>query len=172
MTVPETIEQQIETMQAFADVKDIEVKNRIHANAVWYPASKPEWNWEDYAYRIAGAASKVRDTVWMVIYKNGLHMPFGSVDHAVEESERTPGSVVEKFQKRSAPKFGRLPEWANWVAMDYNGLWYAYETRPTAFTDYWADTTDGAARVKEIEETGSEYDGAWEDSLFQVNVKG
>ena len=28
------------------------------------------------------------------------------------------------------PSWDNAPEWANWLAMDFNGIWYWYESRP------------------------------------------
>lgn len=45
-----TIKEKIKVMQAFADGKEIECKNKVLAN--WDACISPVWDWRSYEYRI------------------------------------------------------------------------------------------------------------------------
>ncbi len=39
--------------------------------------------------------------------------------------------------ERMKPDWKDAPEWANWVAMDFNGRWWFYECVPVKGVDSW-----------------------------------
>jgi hypothetical protein len=62
-------------------------------------------------------------------------------------------------------KLDELPEWANWVAQDENGLWYAYEKKPYQQDLQWLEESkDGD--VESICRT--EVIGDWRDTLYEI----
>jgi len=38
----------------------------------------------------------------------------------------------------------KIPNWANWVAQDEDGVWWAYENEPSRMHDHWKCTKCGA----------------------------
>lgn len=57
------------------------------------------------------------------------------------------------------PDWKDAPEWANYLAQDYNGSWYWFELQPSLSRFTWTDTKGGAINVAYIKE--------WKDSLEQ-----
>ncbi len=62
-----------------------------------------------------------------------------------------------------------LPKWSNqWIAMDADGEWYSYSTKPTLDEEYkiWSSELE----LSEIPERfhPKNYNGHWKDSLFNV----
>lgn len=57
------------------------------------------------------------------------------------------------------------PFWANWVAQDESGTWYAYEKKPYVDQIQWSEESkDG--EVRDIWE--SEVKGDWRETLYEV----
>ena len=58
------------------------------------------------------------------------------------------------------------PTWCNWVAMDKNGLWFAYSIEPRCIdaTDRW---TVGGAYFIPSEYAPKGFSGDWKESKFE-----
>lgn len=65
-----TLDEQIEVMQHFAAGGEVEGAV-IAVRCTWYPLKDPNWNWDDYNYRIK--ETPVDDTLyeWLVKRPNG-----------------------------------------------------------------------------------------------------
>lgn len=57
----------------------------------------------------------------------------------------------------SKPTWENCPDWANYMAQDRDGIWYAFEAKPTLMEDWW--DSDGESAVLAIKN--------WKDSLQQ-----
>lgn len=61
-----------------------------------------------------------------------------------------------------------LPQWANWVAQDEGGKWYAYEKKPY-ITDQDSDQWDEESKDGNIDTVcKSEVVGDWRDTLYEI----
>lgn len=57
-----------------------------------------------------------------------------------------------------------MPEWANWIAQDENGAWWAYEAHPNQHDIGWYENEVG--RIKKIGHGDPNPD--WENSLTRI----
>lgn len=61
-----------------------------------------------------------------------------------------------------------LPEWAKWIAMDENGIWYLYDVRPDIYDGcVWGVPSDGYLKIPKDYEPKN-FKGHWKESLFNV----
>jgi len=60
-----------------------------------------------------------------------------------------------------------FPEWARWVAMDEDGLWWCYEAEPHMHDKGWYENEVGRSKKIILPNlTGK----SWQQSLEKVNV--
>lgn len=59
-----------------------------------------------------------------------------------------------------------IPEWANWVAQDYDGDIYFYNDTPELYFDYWNADTD--AKQLEIAFTTDMQSVNWQNSKIDL----
>lgn len=62
-------------------------------------------------------------------------------------------------------QWDKLPEWANWAAMDKNGVWYGYEGKPEKNNMQWTLTGVGRLVCIKIEQINTVIN--WGQSLVQ-----
>jgi hypothetical protein len=88
----------------------------------------------------------------------------------------TPQALSDVTESSNGPRFPRyfphtapfdpsdLPEWTNWVAQDEDGMWYAYEKKPTCGRAAWReDSEDG--RTENISRSLPNAD--WKIALYK-----
>jgi ATP-dependent phosphoenolpyruvate carboxykinase len=73
------------------------------------------------------------------------------------------------------PDWKNAPEWANWLAMDRNGEWYWYESKPVALGVYWL-SMHSTEKLRYISSSVISVD--WKETLeprliekIEVNIK-
>lgn len=71
-----------------------------------------------------------------------------------------------KYFEYAALSF-EVPDWGNYVAMDKNGVWYAYEKWPDLRTGLW-DTKGVGDECKRIEELQKTKIKKWRESLIVI----
>ena len=59
----------------------------------------------------------------------------------------------------SKPSWESAPDWANWLAMDEDGTWFWYETKPLVAEG--SDSFSAEGKCLEVTETNR----GWEDSV-------
>jgi len=57
-----------------------------------------------------------------------------------------------------------LPEWADWIAQDEDGAWWAYEAHPNQHDTGWYENEVG--RIQKLGRTAPNAD--WQNSLRRV----
>lgn len=50
-----------------------------------------------------------------------------------------------------------IPDWANWLAQDADGTWYAYKTKPDPLSTCWIDR--GAQKLIKVLKVAPAHDG-------------
>lgn len=65
------------------------------------------------------------------------------------------------------PQLDRLPHWAQWIAQDADGVWWAYEAYPNQQETGWYENEVG--RVEKVGQ--GEPNPDWEQSIFRVDRK-
>ena len=75
--------------------------------------------------------------IWAGNGNGGVSIDF--VDEDVELTPEAPTTVPSSYEFDWKP----APPWANWVAMDADGLWYLFENKPCTLGGRWQDDTEG-----------------------------
>lgn len=60
-----------------------------------------------------------------------------------------------------------LPEWANWIAQDEDGAWWAYSVEPLEHDHGWYENEVGIR--KKIKQSGANPD--WRNSLTKITSR-
>ena len=90
MVKNKTIEEQIEVMRHFADGGEVEFNNGFD----WGSILEPQWNWDDYDYRIKGQKKTVTIEKWLTynkMYDNYSILETSKIDIII-------GSVLQKVK--------------------------------------------------------------------------
>ena len=77
-----------------------------------------------------------------------------------KRTDKTRPAVLDEFQV----DWNQAPEWANWWAMDSNGICYWYMTEPR-LTETFPNEWIGGAYPTDIQAPSFNYQGDWRDSL-------
>ena len=56
-----------------------------------------------------------------------------------------------------------VPEWVNWLAQDYSGVWWGFEAEPNQGHDFWYENEVG--RYLRLSQTDKNIN--WRDSLVK-----
>lgn len=62
------------------------------------------------------------------------------------------------------PDLGKAPDWADWIAQDADGTWWAYEAEPNQHDIGWYENEVG--RILRLEKGSPNPD--WQESLMRV----
>jgi len=58
-----------------------------------------------------------------------------------------------------------IPNWVNWIAQDYSGVWWGFEAEPNEGYDFWYENEVG----QYIRLVQSDKNIDWRDSLVKFN---
>lgn len=72
--------------------------------------------------------------------------------------------AVKVDDKEWQPDWSQAPEWANWWAMDSNGICYWYMTKPRLAETFPNEWISGGGPM-DIQAPSFNYQGYWKDSL-------
>jgi len=59
-----------------------------------------------------------------------------------------------------------VPSWANWVAQDADGTWWAYEAEPNQYDDGWYENEVGRSLKIKQDVTNK----AWQQAIYSTHT--